>query len=156
MGQPQLSISINLLIKWRSYRVRRKLMTDVMILQPANTVRILQRHSDQPKAFAAGEVIFREGEPGDYIYGILEGEVEMVVAGEAVETIQAGDVFGEGAFVQIQGVRRSTAVAKTDCRLAYLDEKRFLFAIQETPEFALQLLRSYSDRLYHFKHGRRP
>jgi CRP-like cAMP-binding protein len=34
-----------------------------------------------------------------------------------------------------------------DSKLASVDEKRFLFAVQETPMFALQVMKSYSERL---------
>ncbi|MFM7424219.1 MAG: cyclic nucleotide-binding domain-containing protein [Elainella sp.] len=119
-------------------------------LDPATTVQIYQR---EPliKTVAAGEVIFAAGQPGDYMYGLLEGEVEELVDGTVMETIQAGDVFGIGALVHPEGVRVSTAVAKTDCKLAFMDQERFLFVVQETPMFAVEALRSYSDRLKRFK-----
>jgi CRP/FNR family cyclic AMP-dependent transcriptional regulator len=119
-------------------------------LDPATTVKIYQRQSEI-KTVSAGEVIFEAGQPGDYMYGLLEGEVEEYVDGRMLETIVAGDVFGVGALVHPNGVRISTAIAKTDCRLAYLDQQRFLFVIQETPVFALEVIRSYSDRLHKFK-----
>jgi CRP-like cAMP-binding protein len=115
-------------------------------LEPATTVSIFQRQPD-PKVLSAGQIIFEKGQPGDYMYGLLEGEVELVIDGNVVETIHAGDVFGEGALVHPDGLRASTAIAKTDCKLAYLDEQRLLFAIQETPLFAIQVMRSYSNRL---------
>jgi CRP-like cAMP-binding protein len=113
-------------------------------------VQIYQRQSE-PKIFAAGEVIFSAGEPGDYMYGVLEGEIEELVDGQVMETIVAGDVFGVGALVHPEGKRVSTAVAKTDCKLAYLDQQRFLYVVQETPMFAVEVVRSYSDRLKKFK-----
>jgi CRP-like cAMP-binding protein len=100
----------------------------------------------------AGETIFSEGELGKTMYGIISGTVEMFVEGEIVETIEAGDVFGEGALVNLNGQRRSTAIAKTDCQLAVLDEERFKFLVENTPAFALEVMRSYSDRLNKFKH----
>lgn len=103
----------------------------------------------EPKA---GETIFQEGDPGSVMYGIIEGSVVMQVNGKTVETIEAGDVFGEGALVHPDGLRRSSAVAKTDCKLAVLDEARFKFVIENTPNFAIDVMRSYSDRLRNFKH----
>jgi len=92
-------------------------------------------------------VIFEAGEVGDVIYGVIEGEVTLQV----VETIRAGDVFGEGALVQIPPLRASTAVAQTNCRLAALDASHFKFLVQETPLFALEVIRSLSTRLRAFK-----
>ena len=120
-------------------------------IKPVETVRIFQRHPEL-KTFQAGQVIFEEGQPGDCMYGIVEGQVDLQVNGKTVETIDAGDVFGEGVLVHPDGTRSSTAIAQTDCTLAYLDQERFLFAIQETPVFALEVMRSYSVRLRRFKH----
>lgn len=119
-------------------------------LGPATTVQIFQREPGL-KTFSAGEVIFTAGQPGDYMYGLLEGEIEEVIDGEVMETIIVGDVFGAGALVHPDGLRVSTAVAKTDCKLAFMDQQRFLFVIQETPMFAVEVVRSYSDRLKKFK-----
>lgn len=120
------------------------------MLEPARTVSIFQK---EPKhlQFLAGDVIFEIGQPGDVMYGIIEGEVNLVVNGKVVERIQAGDVFGEGVLVHPSRVRASTAVAKTNCTLVCLDEKRFLFAIQNTPMFAIEIMRSFSERLRKLK-----
>ncbi|OLP16935.1 cyclic nucleotide-binding protein [Leptolyngbya sp. 'hensonii'] len=120
------------------------------MLQPAHTVKQYQKDPD-PLTFAAGDLIFKEGDQGEYMYGILEGQVEMTIEGKSVETLEAGDIFGEGALVHSDRLRMSTAIAKTDCQLAYLNEEHFLFAVQETPMFALQVMRSYSDRFRRFK-----
>lgn len=115
------------------------------MLEPANTVSILQKQLS-PRAFSAGQTIFREGETGEFMYGILEGQVDLFVNGKVVETIDTGEVFGTGALVGV-GARTYTAIAKTDCKVAFLDQKRFLFAVQETPLFALKVMKSYSERI---------
>jgi CRP/FNR family cyclic AMP-dependent transcriptional regulator len=106
--------------------------------------------------YQAGDTIFREGELGQVMYGIISGTVVEQVEGQTVETIDAGDVFGEGALVHLDKLRRSTAIAKTDCKLAVLDEERFKFLIDNTPTFAIEVMRSYSDRLHRFKHVATP
>ena len=122
-------------------------MIQSLKLEPAQTVQIFQRQPD-PKHFAAGEVIFSEGDSGDYMYGVLEGTVDIIINDRPVETIAAGQVFGVGSVIHPDGIRIYKAVAKSDCTLAYLDERRLLFAVQETPMFALEVMRSYSERLY--------
>lgn len=114
----------------------------------------VEMFSKEPKSleYEAGEVIFHEGEPGKVMYGIVVGTVAMQVDGKTVETINAGDVFGEGALVHPHGLRGSTAIAQSNCTLAVLDEERFKFLIENTPTFAIEVMRSYSDRLRHFKH----
>jgi CRP/FNR family transcriptional regulator, cyclic AMP receptor protein len=120
------------------------------MLEPARTVSIFQK-TPNPLSFSAGDVIFEIGQTGNVMYGVIEGTVDLVVNGKVVETIQAGDVFGEGALVHPSKVRASTAIAKTDCTLACLDERRFLFAIQTTPMFAVEIMRSFSERLRRLK-----
>ncbi|MEJ1931494.1 Crp/Fnr family transcriptional regulator [Nostoc sp. NIES-2111] len=115
------------------------------MLNPVLTIAIFQKQPD-PQVFSAGQVIFEEGQPGDYMYGILEGSVDLFINGKVVETIEVGGVFGTGILVGVSN-RTYTAIAKTNCQLSYLDEKRFLFAVQETPMFALNVLRSYAERL---------
>ncbi|MDJ0553650.1 MAG: cyclic nucleotide-binding domain-containing protein [Microcoleaceae cyanobacterium MO_207.B10] len=120
------------------------------MLEPAKTVSLFQKQPEQ-KIFAPGDQIFEDGEEGDVMYGIIEGVVELFVNGQVVEIIKTGDVFGEGALVHEEHTRASTAIAKTECKLAYLDQERFLFVVQETPMFALYVIRSYSDRLRRLK-----
>jgi CRP/FNR family transcriptional regulator, cyclic AMP receptor protein len=103
------------------------------------------------KSFKAGETIFRKDEPGSLMYGVISGEVEMSLDGKVIETIAPGDVFGEGALINPEHKRYSTAIAKTDCKLISFDRSHFLFAVQETPLFALEMLKSYSDRFRHLK-----
>ncbi|MEL6502788.1 MAG: Crp/Fnr family transcriptional regulator, partial [Cyanobacteria bacterium J06623_1] len=69
------------------------------------------------------------------------------VNGKVLETIHEGDIFGEGALVHFDSKRASTAIAKTDCKLAFIERKNFLFAVQQTPMFAIEIMRSYSDRI---------
>jgi CRP/FNR family transcriptional regulator, cyclic AMP receptor protein len=120
------------------------------MLKPALTVSLFQK---EPKHldFAAGEVIFEIGQSGSTMFGVIEGTVDLVVNGRVVETIQEGDVFGEGVLVHPSKTRASTAIAQTDCVLACLDEKRFLFAVQNTPMFAVEIMRSFSERLRRLK-----
>ncbi len=115
------------------------------MLNPVLTLAIFQKQPD-PQLFSAGQVIFEEGQPGDYMYGIVEGTVDLLINGKVIETIAAGGLFGTGVLIGV-ATRNYTAIAKTDCQLAYIDEKRFLFAVQETPMFALNVMRSYAERL---------
>lgn len=116
------------------------------MLSPVKTVEIFQS-SPEPQLISAGTVIFAAGEAESVMYGLLQGEVEISVNGKILETIYQGDVFGEGALVHIDRKRASSAIAKTDCKLAVLSHKNFMFAVQQTPMFAIEIMRSYSDRI---------
>ena len=103
------------------------------------------RHT-QPQTFKAGDVIFREGEPGRFMYVISGGEVEILIGPQVVETAGAGSIFGEMALID-GGARSATAVAKTDCELVGIDQKRFEFLVQQTPFFALEVMQVMAERL---------
>ena len=116
------------------------------MLEPVRTIELFQK-PPSPKMFSRGSLIFQAGERGEVMYGIISGEVEIVVNGNVVETIQQGDIFGEGAIVHLDRQRASTAIAKIDSLLTFLDREHFLFAVEQTPMFALEVMKSYSDRL---------
>ena len=120
------------------------------MLEPVKTVEIFSK-SSPPLTYVPGQVIFEQGQTGNVMYGIIEGQVDMLVDQKLVETIKKGDVFGEGALVQPESDRASTAIAKTDCLIGLLDRERFLFAIENTPMFAIEVLRSYSNRARRLK-----
>ena len=94
----------------------------------------------------AGTVIFEEGASGAEMFGILEGEVEVRLPNGAVRRLGPDDTFGEMAIVDTSP-RSATVVAVTDTKLAVIDRARFLFLVQETPMFALQVMSSLAERL---------
>jgi CRP/FNR family cyclic AMP-dependent transcriptional regulator len=100
----------------------------------------------------AGGLIFRAGEPGDCMFGVLEGSVELNwLDGRGHETIEAGDVFGAGALVTPDHRRFGNAKALADCKLLVMNREKFLFAVQESPMFAIELLGSIDQRLRDLK-----
>lgn len=121
------------------------------MLQPTQIIEYFSKI--EHKTFTSGEIIFTEGETGEVMYGLLEGEVEVIVNDKVVELITPGDVFGIGAIVHVNHQRASTTRAKTDCKISVIDKNKFLFLIQETPLFAIEAIRSYSDRLVKLKHS---
>jgi CRP/FNR family transcriptional regulator, cyclic AMP receptor protein len=99
-----------------------------------------------PLSFSAGKVIFAEGEPRNAMYVVQSGEVELKVGDKPVELVGPDGFFGEMALID-QGRRSATAVAKTDCTIIPIVEKHFLFMIEETPFFALTVMRTLTARL---------
>jgi CRP/FNR family transcriptional regulator, cyclic AMP receptor protein len=96
--------------------------------------------------YEAGQVIFNEGQSGDNMYAVKEGEVEIIFKGRVLETIHTGGFFGEMALIDFQP-RSAQAVAKTNCKIVPVSKNRFLFLVQETPTFALQVMQSLANRL---------
>jgi CRP-like cAMP-binding protein len=106
----------------------------------------LFRNEEDTRSYAAGQNIFAEGDAGDFMYVVIAGEVEIFLRAKLVEHLEAGGVFGEMALLD-KTPRSATAVAKTDCKLVAVDERRFKFLVQQTPHFSLQLMRIIADRL---------
>ncbi len=94
----------------------------------------------------AGTVIFAEGEPGTEMFGIIEGEVELRGSGGLHQHLGPRDVFGEMALID-ESARSATAVAVSGTTLATIDRHRFLFLVQETPTFALDVMSVMAERL---------
>lgn len=99
-----------------------------------------------PVQFAAGDVIFKEGDDGDLMYVVKEGEVELKVKHRLVEVVKADGFFGEMALIE-NGPRTATAVASVACVLIPINERRFEFMVHEVPNFALHVMRGLSRRL---------
>jgi CRP/FNR family cyclic AMP-dependent transcriptional regulator len=99
-----------------------------------------------PLSFSAGSVIFAEGQWRDSMYVIQSGEVELKVRDKTVEVVGTDGFFGEMALVD-QSPRSATAIARTDCTVIPINEKHFLFMVEETPFFALTVLRTLTKRL---------
>ena len=104
------------------------------------------RHETDVVTFAAGQIIFNEGDPGYIMYVIQEGEVDVMIHNHLIETVGPGSVIGEMALIDA-AARSGSAVAKTDCRLVPLDETRFKVYVHNTPFFAIQVMRVMADRL---------
>jgi CRP-like cAMP-binding protein len=108
----------------------------------------LFRNAQETVKVPAGEVIFNEGDTGNEMYGIVEGEVELRTATRSIARLGPDDVFGEMALID-SSPRMATATATTDTVLAMIDKHRFLFLVQETPMFALQVMSSMAERFRH-------
>ena len=99
-----------------------------------------------------GAVIFSSGESGECMFGLLEGSVQLSWNGDqGHEQINAGDVFGAGALVTNDHRRYGNARAVSDCKVLVMNREKFLFAVQESPMFAIELLASIDQRLRQLK-----
>jgi len=106
----------------------------------------LFEHAGGAVPVMAGTRIFREGDARDNMYAVVDGEIDLWVGDRHVETVGPGGLFGEMALIE-KSNRVATAVARTDAKIVPVNEQRFLFLIQQTPHFALHVMRVLSDRL---------
>jgi uncharacterized membrane protein len=97
---------------------------------------------------AAGETLFKAGEPGESLYIVHEGEIELYIKDTAGQKILLaiagrGEVFGELALLD-RGPRTATAMALADTELLELDRDDLLLLFQKSPVAALRLLAAMS------------
>ena len=91
-------------------------------------------------------VLFRQGDDGDVMYAILEGEIRVEHDGRVLETLGTGEILGELALID-RTPRTASAVAHTPARVVRVDRDRFMFLVQEHPTFALQVMAVMAERL---------
>lgn len=117
----------------------------MIALRRVATIDLLRKTGDAV-LFAAGSTVIEEGKPGRTMYVVKEGALDILVGGHLVATAGPGEIVGELALIDA-GDRSAAAVARIDSTLVPVDEKRFLFLVQQTPYFALQVMRTLAERL---------
>lgn len=102
------------------------------------------------KVYDAGTVLFREGDPGNAVWVINSGKVQLskrVCSEEIVlETLGAGDFFGEIALVS-HAAQSVTATALTKTRLLTVDAAQFENMLRANGELSMRMLRKLAGRL---------
>jgi len=98
------------------------------------------------KEFAAGKSIFKAGDPGETMFVVAEGRVEIKIRGKTVEIVEKGGIFGEMALLGSE-IRSADAVAATPSKLLPINEALFLRMVKKSPRFSLQLMQVIADRL---------
>lgn len=97
-----------------------------------------------------GEILCREGEPGDEMYVVLSGTVTLSKAVGAGETelgrLESGAYFGEMALIG-DAPRSATISAATELDYLAIDRDTLMEVISAFPTVALQILRGYNERL---------
>ena len=106
----------------------------------------LFRSEENVVTVKAGDDLFRKGDPGKAMYVVLSGELRIGDGNKVFEQLAPGGLVGEMALID-HVPRAATVTATTDSTLAEIDEKRFLFLTQQTPSFALNVMRVLSQRL---------
>ncbi len=111
------------------------------------------RLAAQERVFEPDQVIFKEGDPGDGIYVIRDGTVQIsaVVGPErrALTSLGPGDLFGEMAVLD-SDPRSATATAETRVAVFFIPREDLLQLLECIPRLAASLVREISRRLRDF------
>jgi CRP-like cAMP-binding protein len=107
--------------------------------------RTIARHA-QIADLVAGVDLIKQGEPGDALFVILEGEAVVHENGVELGRVSEGAYFGEMAI--LDGAPRSaTVVAVTDVKVAVIGIRMFRTMLREFPDLAEQLLIALAGEL---------
>ena len=102
------------------------------------------------KLYHDGEVIVRQGEVGDAMFVIQEGQLEILLEKDGRETrirvAGRDELIGEMAVFEHE-VRSATVRALGDARVLTVDRKNFLRRINEDPSLAFRLVETMSRRV---------
>src|SRR5215470_587799 len=93
-----------------------------------------------------GQELFKKGDRGNYLYIVKSGEVQVVDGNHVFETVAAGGIVGEMALIS-EDARSATVRAVIPTVVIPIDQRRFLFLVQQTPFFAVRVMRVMSARL---------
>jgi HEAT repeat protein len=101
----------------------------------------------QEEDFSEGELLAVRGEPGDTLYVIIDGQVQVVGADERELAVRGpGDFIGEMAVISSKP-RAASLLATSDVRVLELHKPAFEAILRERPETALAVMRVLCDLL---------
>jgi signal transduction histidine kinase len=133
----------------------------VVLLESINLFRNLAadelqalRRITQERRFAAAGEIFHEGDPGDGVYFVKHGLVEIsgLVGSDARRVFSQlgdGEIFGEMAVIE-QRPRSATATAARDTEVYFIPRDAMLPLLKRSPGLAFNMLQEISRRLRDF------
>ena len=94
----------------------------------------------------AGGTVFNQGDPGDCMYILQAGTIDMVIGETVIETIGANEALGFMSMID-ELPRSSTARAREACELSLIDTRTFRFMVDEVPNFASYIMGVLARRI---------
>ncbi|MCK6540734.1 MAG: cyclic nucleotide-binding domain-containing protein, partial [Anaerolineales bacterium] len=99
-----------------------------------------------------GEILFREGEPGEHLYIVVKGELEILMAPNTsnelvLNVLHEGEYVGEMSLIQPEGHRSTSARALGEVVLLSMSRNQFKGLLQRHPELAKPMISVLSQRL---------
>src|SRR6266498_4153790 len=100
----------------------------------------------------SGDILFREGDPGEHLYIVVNGELEILMAPDTddeliLNILHAGEYLGEMSLIQPGGLRTASARARGDVVLFSMSRDQFRDLLQRHPELSTAMVSVLSQRL---------
>jgi len=102
------------------------------------------------KIYSDGDILVRQGDVGDAMFVIQEGEAEVLVEKDGaqvrVRIAGEGEIIGEMAVFEREA-RSATVKALGELRALTIDKRNFMRQIAEDPSVAFRIVQSMSSRI---------
>ena len=109
-------------------------------------MRLFAKKAGTSLNFPAGSVVFNKGDPGECMYVVQSGVIEMTIGDRVVEVCGANEAIGFMSMID-DAPRSSTARVKEDSELSVIDRRTFRFMVDEVPNFALYIMGVLARRI---------
>ncbi|MDR6755956.1 CRP-like cAMP-binding protein [Mycoplana sp. BE70] len=101
-------------------------------------------------SYAAGEILFRQGDRGDAAYVILTGKADILVEAPGgqikVAEVEDNSIVGEIAIL-CDVSRTATVKAATSLEALRISKEHFLKLLTDFPEMTIEIMRELASRL---------
>ncbi len=100
----------------------------------------------------SGDILFREGDPGEHLYVVVKGELEILMAPGTddeliLNVLHEGEYLGEMSLIQPGGLRTASARARGSAVLLSMSREQFKDLLQRHPELSTAMVSVLSQRL---------
>ena len=100
----------------------------------------------------SGDILFHEGDPGEHLYVVVQGELEILLAPDTdneliLNMIHAGEYIGEMSLLQPGGLRTASARARGNVVLLSMNREQFKALLDRHPELSHTMIGVLSQRL---------
>lgn len=108
--------------------------------------RVLDRPDVKPRRYAAGDTIIAKGAMTREMFLLRKGKVAIVLRDKTIDEVVPGGIFGEMSLIDMEP-RSASVVAIEDSEVLPINERLFVELVQESPYFALDVMRVLAQRI---------
>jgi len=110
-------------------------------------IHIFDRLEDEFETYPKGHILIEQGATKHPMYAVIKGEVSVEVEGKFLHAVGKGGIVGEMALIDPAPASATVMVTTDEATVVPVDEGRFQFLVQQTPFFAVQVMRLLVERL---------
>ena len=115
-------------------------------------MRLFAKKAGASLSYPAGSVIFNKGDPGECMYVVQSGVIEMVIGERIVDVCGPNEAIAFMSMIDA-APRSSSARVKEACEVSAIDRRKFRFMIDEVPNFALYIMGAMARRIRGMGHA---